>query len=201
MEMTKLIHAFNINRDKEMRSNKKMAKTRSSNLTDEIGQVNVMFCDKTGTLTKNKMAFSCCSVRGKKFIDNFDQIEQTENRKNGKKLKKSNYSEFKNDFSEEKSRSYFSDSLKDLLKSGDKMANEFLTLLAVCHTVITEYPECDENGSSHEHTPSCKIQYQAESPDEKALLIMAKNHGYFCIVNFNNLNLTKFYKTLKEKIF
>lgn len=43
---------------------------------------------------------------------------------------------------------------------------EFLTLLAVCHTVI---PEKDENG---------EYVYHAASPDERALVTGAKNFGY-----------------------
>jgi phospholipid-transporting ATPase len=48
------------------------------------------------------------------------------------------------------------------------MIDEFLTLLAVCHTVIPEYDEADPG----------KINYQASSPDEAALVEGAKSLGY-----------------------
>lgn len=52
--------------------------------------------------------------------------------------------------------------------------HEFLTLLAVCHTVI---PEHDENDPG-------KMTYQASSPDEAALVDGAKRLGYLFHVIF-----------------
>ena len=52
--------------------------------------------------------------------------------------------------------------------------DEFLTLLAVCHTVIPEVKE-DEGG---------KIVYQASSPDEAALVAGAEKLGYRFHVSF-----------------
>ncbi len=69
------------------------------------------------------------------------------------------------------------------------MCDEFLTLLAVCHDVIAEYPGCahekaapDASGHVHVHgfdlctTP---VAYQAASPDEKALVEAAKDLQYY----------------------
>ena len=46
------------------------------------------------------------------------------------------------------------------------MIEEFLVILAVCHTVI---PEVEESG---------EIYYNAASPDEKALVLAAAQYGY-----------------------
>lgn len=74
--MTKIFHAFAINIDQTMIDKKRMtsAVTRTSTLTDELGRIDIVFSDKTGTLTKNKMKFFCCSVEGKKYFMSKDKI-------------------------------------------------------------------------------------------------------------------------------
>lgn len=40
------------------------AVANTSDLNEELGQVEVLFSDKTGTLTKNLMIFKACSIKG-----------------------------------------------------------------------------------------------------------------------------------------
>ena len=53
----------------------------------------------------------------------------------------------------------------DAIKGGDKDLNTFFTLLALCHTVMPE----EKDG---------KIIYQAQSPDENALVSAARTFGF-----------------------
>lgn len=50
----------------------------------------------------------------------------------------------------------------------EELGQEFFRCLAICHTVLPE----------GEDTPE-KIRYQVASPDEAALVVAAKNFGFF----------------------
>ena len=72
IELTKISQVWLIHNDPLMwdEVHEKRVECRALNITEELGQVQYMFCDKTGTLTENKMVFKRCSIAGQDFGHN-----------------------------------------------------------------------------------------------------------------------------------
>lgn len=151
IEMVKYWHGILINDDLDMYYdvNDTPANCRTSSLVEELGMVEFVFSDKTGTLTCNMMEYRQCSIAGIMYADKVpeDRIPSGEDGEDGI-----------HDFKQ----------LQKNLESHQsaQVIDQFLTLLAICHTVI---PEQAEDGS---------IKYQAASPDEGALVDGAVQLGY-----------------------
>lgn len=66
LEILKLAQAYLISRDLDLyyEPDDRRANCRSSDLIEELGQVQFLFSDKTGTLTQNVMEFKECSISG-----------------------------------------------------------------------------------------------------------------------------------------
>ena len=69
IEILKLGQASYINKDIEMFDKETLSysMSRNSDLIEELGQVEMVFSDKTGTLTQNKMIFKKCQINGVKY--------------------------------------------------------------------------------------------------------------------------------------
>jgi phospholipid-transporting ATPase len=148
MEVVKFEQAVLINSDLDMYYEKTdtPALCRTSSLVEELGQIEYIFSDKTGTLTRNEMEFRQCSIFGVPYADIVDEGKRDE--------------------------VFTFQDLADNLARGDEQSrvlDEFLTLLATCHTVI---PEMKDG----------KIVYQASSPDEAALVAGADVLKYSFVV-------------------
>ncbi|CDQ91973.1 unnamed protein product [Oncorhynchus mykiss] len=69
VEVIRLGHSYFINWDRKMYYIQKdtPAEARTTTLNEELGQVEFIFSDKTGTLTQNIMVFNKCSINGKSY--------------------------------------------------------------------------------------------------------------------------------------
>ena len=71
MELVKLVQAAFVNTDIDLyySTTNTRATARTSNLMEDLGRVEYLFSDKTGTLTRNKMEFRCCTIAGLAYAD------------------------------------------------------------------------------------------------------------------------------------
>lgn len=167
MEVVKFQQAQLINSDLDMyyARTDTPALCRTSSLVEELGQIEYVFSDKTGTLTCNEMEFRCCSIGGVAYADVVDEAKRdAEEGKDGWRT----FAEMKS-FLDDEINPFVdvpSGSSTEMTHGREReVLREFLTLLAVCHTVIPE-------------TRDGKTVYQASSPDEVALVAGAELMGY-----------------------
>ncbi|CAH9124190.1 unnamed protein product [Cuscuta epithymum] len=177
IEVVKVLQSMFINRDINMyhEETDKPANARTSNLNEELGQVDTILSDKTGTLTCNLMEFVKCSVAGTAYGRGITEVERAMAKRNGSPLiiNGREVDDYSRDMVNKSSVKGFN--FVDERIMGEEWIHEprsdviqrFLRLLAVCHTVI---PEVDES--------SGKVSYEAESPDEAAFVIAAREIGF-----------------------
>ncbi|KAF3663607.1 hypothetical protein FXO38_10545 [Capsicum annuum] len=73
-----VLQSIFINQDMEMyyEETDKPARARTSNLNEELGQVDTILSDKTGTLTCNSMEFVKCSIAGVAYVRVVTEVEE-----------------------------------------------------------------------------------------------------------------------------
>lgn len=219
IELVKVLQAMMINNDIAMydEATGKAVEARTSNLNEELGQVEMILSDKTGTLTCNQMEFRKCSIEGISFGGEVTEVDLAASRRMNIDVERHRFSLDGSD-STARSIEMFDLSTADGstekeglglnhglegAKTGnakisisekeqhikgfnfrdgrlmDKMwiyrSNVgdmvmFFRVMALCHTGIP----VDENEKE-------KTAYEAESPEEVAFLIAAREFGFkFC---------------------
>uniref|UniRef100_A0A665UR94 Phospholipid-transporting ATPase n=1 Tax=Echeneis naucrates TaxID=173247 RepID=A0A665UR94_ECHNA len=151
VEIIRLGNSFYIEWDRKMyyaRSDTP-AEARTTTLNEELGQIKYIFSDKTGTLTQNIMTFNKCSINGKSYG----------------KIQEETVDFSFNPLADP--RFLFHDhALVEDVKLENSEVHTFFRLLALCHTVMAEEKKEGE------------LFYQAQSPDEGALVTAARNFGF-----------------------
>ncbi|XP_069474760.1 phospholipid-transporting ATPase IF isoform X5 [Ambystoma mexicanum] len=154
VEMQKFLGSFFIGWDLDLyhEETDQRAQVNTSDLNEELGQVEYVFTDKTGTLTENEMQFRECSINGIK------------------------YQEISGRLVPEGVTEDFVDGLSPSLSKEEEL---FLKAISLCHTVHICKDETDGLGDGPWHANGIvsQLEYYASSPDEKSLIEASRRMG------------------------
>ncbi|KAI1819696.1 phospholipid-translocating P-type ATPase domain-containing protein [Xylaria intraflava] len=164
---------------------------KSWNISDDVGQIEYIFSDKTGTLTQNVMEFKKATINGQPYGEAYTEAQAGIRKRLGIDVTKE-AAEAREQIAACKSRALdglrmindnpylhddemtfiapdFVDDLRGQSGEEQREANiHFMLALALCHTVIAEHVPGE--------TP--KIDFKAQSPDEAALVATARDMGF-----------------------
>jgi phospholipid-translocating ATPase len=198
LEIIKTCQAFFIYSDTEMYYEKLdyPCVPKSWNISDDLGQIEYIFSDKTGTLTQNVMEFKKATINGVPYGEAYTEAQAGMQKREGidvavegaKARREIAQARAKmlvdirkmhdNPFLFDDDLTFVSpDFIRDL--AGDsghvqQEANEqFMLALALCHSVIAERTPGDPP----------RIEFKAQSPDEAALVATARDVGFTVLGN------------------
>lgn len=161
------------------------------NISDDVGQIEYIFSDKTGTLTQNVMEFKKCTINGVAYGEAFTEAQLGMKRREGvdadaeaarareqigldrirmlEMLRRLHDNPYLHDDQLTFVAPNFVADLEG--QSGEEQsraAEHFMLAVAICHTVVTERTPGDPP----------QIEFKAESPDEAALVGTARDCGF-----------------------
>ncbi|KAH6856207.1 hypothetical protein B0I37DRAFT_402798 [Chaetomium sp. MPI-CAGE-AT-0009] len=171
LEIVKICQMLLLNSDIEMydEASDTPARCNTNTILENLGQVGYLFSDKTGTLTENVMRFRKMSVAGTAWLHEADLAEGRE--PPGNKETQDGGSE--NLGSNPEQGDLTTLDLLEYLRLRpnsvfSKRATQYILAMALCHTCLPE-------------TKDGKVDFQAASPDELALVRAAQDLGYVVI--------------------
>ncbi|KAJ3992228.1 phospholipid-transporting ATPase 1 [Lentinula boryana] len=194
IEIVKTIQAYFISQDVDMyyKPYDTPCVPKTWNISDDLGQIEYIFSDKTGTLTQNVMEFQKCSIQGIIYGEgiteaqrgaatrdgNTDMLSPEEITEKLMSLKQQMISfmerTFKNRYLQPEKLTLvapkLAQDLADRQNSQRAHIIAFFRALAVCHTVLSDKPDPDRD--------PYHLEYKAESPDEAALVAAARDVGF-----------------------
>ena len=194
IEIVKTIQAYFISQDVDLYyeafDNPCVPKTW--NISDDLGQIEYVFSDKTGTLTQNIMEFQRCSVSGISYGEGVTEAQRGLTTREGKtdgmdpdelndklaalkdEMLATMEKSFKNRYCQPDKLTLVSPKLaQDLTdRSSGQRARliAFFRALALCHSVLSE--KTDPQADPYH------LEYKAESPDEAAIVAAARDAGF-----------------------
>lgn len=198
LEIIKTCQAFFIYSDVEMYYDKidYPCTPKSWNISDDLGQIEYIFSDKTGTLTQNVMEFKKATINGVPYGEAYTEAQAGMQKRQGIDVEKEGAKAreqiaqarvkmladirkiHNNPYLHDEDLTFVApDFITDLAGSSgpeQQIANEdFMLALALCHTVISETIPGDPP----------RIEFKAQSPDEAALVATARDVGYVVLGN------------------
>lgn len=168
LDVAKTLNSARINRDPNIPG----TIARNSTIPEELGRIEYIFSDKTGTLTKNEMIFKQLALEVGVFNEeSFSEI--TEILKD--ECSKSEVALLDLASSKNSHKKSINDDTKKIRRDKNKVIRDTITAMTLCNNVTPTY---DDDGA---------VTYQASSPDEIALVKMAES-----------LNIKLIHRTDKE---
>ncbi|KAF5180176.1 Phospholipid-transporting atpase [Thalictrum thalictroides] len=210
IEVVKVLQAMLINKDIELydETTCKSVEARTSNLNEELGQVEIILTDKTGTLTCNQMEFRKCSIAGVSYGGEVSQVGLAATKIMNTELEKYSFYSEETD-STSQSFEMFEFSIADHKNQNDSQVSELAKITIpespIGESVIKGFNFDDErllnkNWINRSNIPDItmffrvmalchtgipvdddgteKLKYEAESPEEVAFLIASQEFGF-----------------------
>jgi phospholipid-transporting ATPase len=163
LEIVKLIQSILIFYDDKMvdPASGKAAVARTSDLIEELGQIEFIFSDKTGTLTRNEMEFRQCAIGFNIYGNNPELESNAINTINGE------------------AKAY--EKLKSFDPEG-KAIEEFFTILSVCHSAYIDESDNTFQSSSPDEVAlvlgAAQFGFKLVKKTSETLEIMTANGEY-----------------------